>query len=307
MAFQRIVFRTFPDGVVRKLYPFHLSLEGMKSIVLCREDEDYDHLEKSFYLSALKCNCRIIISAVMSNHGHAATLASSMQAVRQMGILIKQRHAQYLRWKYNEEGVLRRSDINVQYLDSDSYVRNALAYIPRNAADAGCRIEDYRWSGYRGMFVGGKVLVPGRSVSTMTRREKEALFHTHEDLRQVPWVVNMDGGLEPASACDYEYLESAFAHDQTYFLKTIGLLNEEEMRQKLLLNGRVKLSDKDFLPIVTERAQQWFQKPVIALTPEHKARMIKYLYRSYKTTPSQLSRCLQMSPDTVSFLLKAHD
>ncbi len=53
MAFQRVVERLLPDGTIAKVYPFHISLEGMESILLCRDDEDYDHLEKSFYLSLI--------------------------------------------------------------------------------------------------------------------------------------------------------------------------------------------------------------------------------------------------------------
>ena len=304
MAFERIVLRRLPDGNVRKMFPFHISMKGMESVVLCRDDEDYDHLEKSFYLSALKNNSRVIISIAMSNHGHVGVLAPDMTTAQNMGIMIKKRHAQYLRWKYHEAGLLRRAEINVQYLDSDSYVRNALAYIPRNAWDAGCRIEDYRWSGYRGMFVQGKIQGVGRSVSSLTRREREDIFHTHEDLSQVPWILNLDDGVEPASACDFEYLESAFAHDQRFFMRTIGSLNEEEMRLKLLLNGRNRLSDKEFLAVVEDLAGRWFHKSVARLTPEQKSRMLKYLYFSYRTTPSQLSRCLQMSYEAVVLLLK---
>ena len=100
---------------------------------------------------------------------------------------VKKRHSQYLSWKYNERGILSRARMDVRYLDSDWYVRNALAYIPRNAEDAGCRIEDYRWSGYRGMFVQGKSPAACRSVIGLSRREREDLFHTHLDLSKVPW------------------------------------------------------------------------------------------------------------------------
>ena len=154
------------------------------------------------------------------------------------------------------------------------------------------------------MFVQGKIQGVGRSVSSLTRREREDIFHTHEDLSQVPWILNLDDGVEPASACDFEYLESAFAHDQRFFMRTIGSLNEEEMRLKLLLNGRNRLSDKEFLAVVEDLAGRWFHKSVARLTPEQKSRMLKYLYFSYRTTPSQLSRCLQMSYEAVVLLLK---
>lgn len=303
MAFERVVFRMLPDRQTQKVYPFHLSLEGMESVLLCRCDEDYDHLEKSFYLAALACNTLIVIGIAMSNHGHAVLLAPNLAAVVKTGELIKKRHSQYLSWKYNERGLLAASRPDVRYLDSDWYVRNALAYVPRNALDAGCRVEDYRWSGYRGMFVEGRCPPGGKIVAEMGTRERNNLFHTHEDLSRVPWIVNAEGQVEPASACDYRYLESAFAYDQAFFLKSIGSVNVAEMYQKLSLSGKLKQSDSQLSAIVNDWAARWFNSPVNELTLEKKARLLPYLYRACRTSVPQLARCLQLPREVVSRLL----
>ena len=303
MAFQRVVYRTLPNGETRKMFPFHISLEGMESVLLCRCDEDYDHLEKCFYLAAHKTDSQVIISIAMSNHGHAAILAPSLEEAQRAGELIKKRHSQYLSWKYREPGILARSKVDVRYLDNDWYVRNTLAYDVRNAMDADCRVEDYRWSGYRGMFVGGRCPPGTRRVADLSRREREALFHTHEDLSQVPWRVNADGGVEPASACDYEYLESAFDHDQAFFLKVVGSLNPAEMRQKLVLNSRTRQTDAEMSSVVNNLADKWFHTSANGLTPEQKARLVTYLYRCYRTSIPQLARCLLLPRDVVADLL----
>ena len=305
MAFERVVSRKLPDGTVQKVYPFHISLEGMESVLLCRDDEDYDHLEKSLYVSALVNNCLIIIEITMSNHGHAGVLATDLESAIRLGEYAKKRHSQYLSWKYHETAVLARAHVDVQYLDTDWYVRNALAYIPRNAQDAGCRIEDYRWSGYRGMFAGGKSPQACRSVIGLSRREREAVFRTHLDLSGVPWLLNVDGGVEPASACDWSYLESAFSHDQAFFLKTIGSVNVAEMEQKLFLNGRRGHTDAEMMAIVVGMADRFYHKSIPELTPEMKARLLPYLYRGYRTTVPQLARCLQLPRDVVTDLVSA--
>ena len=303
MAFQRIVNRYRPDGVVVKMYPFHISLEGMESVLLCRDDEDYDHLQKSYYLAAWKTGCRVIAEIAMSNHGHVAVLAREMAVAQQIGEQIKKRHSQYLSWKYNEKGILNRSDICVKYLDTDWYVRNALAYIPRNTVDTGERVEDYRWSSYRGMFVGGRCPAGVRRVASLSRRERELTFRTHEDLSGVPWILNADGNLEPASACDYKYMESAFNNDQAFFLKTIGSVNTAEMQQLLVLNGRNRQSDSEMMAVISRLADKWYGKSILELSPEQKARVLPYMYRSYRTTVPQLARCLRMPRDVVAGLV----
>lgn len=306
MAFQRIVTRMLPDGSTCRVYPFHISLEGMESVLLCRDDEDFDHLEKSTYLAARKNNVVVVISIEMSNHGHTVALAKDYDAALGTGILIKKRHSQYLNWKYGEKSILSRSQVDVRYLDSDTYVRNALAYVPRNALDAGARVEDYRWSGYRGMFVEGRCPPGSRNVALLTRRERETLFRSHEDLSTVPWIINQDDAVEPASACDYQYLESAFFHDQAFFLKTIGTVNMAEMRQTLVLSGRSRQSDSQMVSIIADLSNRWFQKSFAELTPTLKARLLPYVYRAYRTSIPQLARCLQLPRETVSDLLSSY-
>ena len=304
MAFQRIVQRKLPGGDIAKVYPFHLSLQGMKDILICRDEEDYDHLEKSFYLGALANNALVVSEIAMSTHGHCALLATRWEVAADVGEHIKKRHSQYLSRKYGDHNVLARTRISVQYLDSDRYVRNALAYIPRNASETGTRIEDYRWSSYRGMFVGGRCQQPKRKVSALTRRERQAVFHTNMDLRKVPWILDADDRIEPASACDYTYLESAFSGDQTFFLRLIGEVSPSQMRQKLVINGREWQADSEFLLCVADVSSHWYRKDIEQLTRWEKAKLIPYLFRCYRTSPAQLARCTRSTPTEVKDILR---
>ena len=267
MAFERICFRTLPNGHVRKVYPYHVSLEGMAKLVLCRDEEDYDVMVKYIFLCARRKNVIVIIYIAMSNHGHATILATGQD-------------------------------------DADAFkvewLRNALAYVPKNALDALSRVEDYRWSGYRGMFCQGKAPAGIRKAWTLTRREKEACFHTHDSLDGVPWLVNAEGELEPASACDHEYLESAFGYDQAYFLRTIGTVNMAEMHQKLVDNPRQRQNDTEMLKTIESISQGWFKCGLLDLPLEKKARLLPYIYRSFRTSIAQLARCFGLDPDKVS-------
>ncbi len=303
MAFQRIVTRALPDGSTSKVYPFHISMEGLENNLLCREEEDYAVVEKLMFVSALESNCNIIIHIVMSNHGHASVLAPSWKDAFRMSEALKKRCSMFISSKYKERNVLARTSACIQLLDSDWYVRNVLAYIPRNANDTGQRIEDYPWSGYRGMFTGGRIPDGTRKVATLTRREKEALFHTHANLERVPWLLDSDDRLVPASCCDWDYLESAFNHDQTFFLKCIGTVNPAEMEQKLILNLKQRQPDTVFRLTVNDLAERWFHKLPAELTLEQKIRIAPYLYHSYRTTAQQLARCLKVDMETIKRII----
>ena len=300
---RRIVERRLPDGSVKTVYPFHISLEGMESVVLCRDDDDYDLMEKTFHVCSWENDVLIIIYAVMSNHGHLSVLAPSYESAWRTGADILKRYSQHMSNRYAVKETLRRASVDVQYLDSEWYVRNALAYIPRNALDAGWRIEDYKWSGYRGMFVKGQCKDPKHKVSAMSRRQREAVFHTHTNLADVPWILDSEWHLEPASCCDWQYLESAFNNDQAYFLKTIGMLNPAEMHQKLVDNPRLWRNDSEFILTVRDIADRWFKKDIDNLSLEQKYRLIPYLRRNFHTSVPQLARCIRLSKKEVQEIL----
>ncbi|MBQ9192514.1 MAG: hypothetical protein IJ156_02190 [Bacteroidales bacterium] len=300
MSFERICFRRLPDGSFRKVYPYHVSLEGMAELVLCRDDEDYDVMVKYLFLCARRKNVIVVIHIAMSNHGHATILAAGQEDADAFKVEWLRMYSQYFSHKYRQKKVLRHTSAVALYLDSDWYVRNALAYVPKNALDALSRVEDYRWSGYRGMFCQGRTPAGFRRASTLTRREKEACFHTHDSLDNLPWILNADGELEPASACDYAYLESAFGNDQAFFLKTIGTVNMAEMQQKLVDSPRRRQNDSEMIRIVDSVSKGWFGSPVLELPREKKIRLIPYIYRNYRTSIPQLARCFSLEPDFVA-------
>ena len=68
-----------------------------------------------------------------------------------------------------------------------------------------------------------------KPVSMLNKRERETIMHTGDILKNVPWMLDEDGGLAPESFCDAAYLEQAFSYDSAFWLKTIGALNSAEI------------------------------------------------------------------------------
>lgn len=304
MAFQRIVARTLPDGRTTQVYPFHLTMEGLESNLLCRDEEDYDVVEKYMYVAAWECNVLVVSHVVMSSHGHQCVLAPNLEHVLNLANTLKQRCSMHISRKYGERNILLGTSADVQILDSDWYVRNVLAYIPRNVVELGIRPEDYRWSSYRSMFVMGVCTDGVYRVSALSRREKESMMHTHADLSRVPWQLDRDGHLVPVTCCDWQYAEAAFGGDQAFFLKTVGSVNCAEMDLKLVLNHRGRRTDSAFFLTVDDLAGRWFQKKPFELTAEQKTRLVPYLYHCYRTSVPQLARCMRMERSEVERIIR---
>lgn len=298
---QRVAVRTLPNGSVRKLQPFHVCIKGLEDALLCKDDEDYDSMVKIICVSAWRHNVIVVIYTVLSNHCHVAVLAERQEIAQAYGVEVKKVYSMWYSKRYGERGILRRIDLKALWLDTEWYVRNTLAYIPRNAIDNGCNVNEYKWTGYRAMF--NREPQSGfRLVRNMTSREIERIMHTGENLSNVPWRVNSQNELEPASFCDTMYLEQTFSNDQTFFMKTIGSINPVEMRYNLEERPYVMLPDTELFKSVEEISQRWFNRSVDSLSMEQKTRLIPYLFHTRKTTLKQLSRVLGIPPERISRL-----
>ena len=300
---QRVVVRKLPSGTVCNVYPFHVCLKGTESAVLCRDDEDYDVMVKAIAVCAHRKDVIVVIYTVVSNHCHIVVLAASHAAASAFGEELKRMYSMWFSRKYHERGILRRVLMSAIYLDSDWYVRNALAYVPRNALDNGCNVDEYKWSGYRAMFR-GRQEAGGKIVSAMTKREREAVLHTGTTLKDVGWVVDEEGRLIPESFCDNDYLEQVFGGSQAFFLKTIGNLNPAEMGSKLVDMPRRRVTDGELLKAVEELSMRWFESALTDISLERKMRLLAYVFRTRKTTPSQLARVLVLEREVVETAVK---
>lgn len=301
----RIVIRTLPNGMQARVQPFHVSLEGLQNNILCRNHEDYDAMVKYIAICGRRKNVIIVIYAVVSNHSHEGVLARNQMEADAFGEELKRMYSMWIRRKYGEEALLQKVDSKAIPLDNDRHVRNALAYIPRNAIDNGSPVQDYKWSGFRAMFSERSARPEGRRVSLLTKREREDILHTGDKLKNVPWMLDDEGCLLPESFCDAEYLEQAFNHDSAFWLRAIGSVNPAEMEETLVNAPRERLPDSEFYKVVADTAGRWFNEDIGRLPKEKKLRLIPYLWRTRRTTVNQLARVLGMDRDETREAVRA--
>ena len=300
----RVVDRVLPDGYIGHFQPFHVCIKGLETALLCREDDDYDAMVKVLCVSARRKNVIVIIYAVVSNHCHAAILAMTQADADAYAKDIKKVYSMWVNKKYGDRNILHRVESKAICLDNPWYIRNALAYIPRNALDNGCCINEYPWSGYGAMFRGPLNTPDARRVSGLTQRERIAIMHTGDDLKNVPWLIDGKNRLIPDSFCDKDYLEQAFDHDAAFWLKTIGGQNSAELHYVLGEKPYQMITDSEFIKDVEETCQRWFKQGIANLSMDQKTRIAPYLYRTRKTSIPQLSRVLGLTRERLSSILK---
>lgn len=298
----RVIQRVLPDGKTYPVQPFHVCLKGLEQAILCRDDEDYDAMVKVICVCARRKNVIVIIYGVVSNHAHIAILAKSQADADAYGVEIKKIYSMLFQKKYRINNILHRIETKALCLDTDPYVRNVLAYIPKNAMDNGALVHEYLWSGYRAMFSGKEK--SGRPVAHLTVREKLAVMHTADNLSDVPWLLDKDNHLIPGSFCDCDYLEQAFNHAPAFFLRLVGGVNTAEMKYQLEEKPYQMLADSEYFKTVNEISLRWYKVDLSSLSEGQKIRLIPYLYRTTKTTAKQLARILGIAPDQAMTVFK---
>lgn len=294
---KRIVFRKLPSGEYANVQPYHISMKGLETALLCRDEEDYGVLVKYIAICSHRKNVIVIIYAAVSNHCHIAVLSQSYVEACNYAEELKRIYAQWIHSKYREIKLLKNVDVQAILLDNDSYVRNALAYIPRNASDNGSPIDSYRWSGFRAMFSDKKPR--GIPVNKFSRREQDRIMHSRENLKDIKWEIDGYGELIPESFCDVEYLEQVFNNDQAFWLRMVGSVNMSEMEEALVEAPRHMLPDSDFYKVVADIVERWFKTDIGQLTIEKKKRILPYLWRTRKTTVHQLARVIGLDREEV--------
>ena len=291
-----------PDGEVRNVQPFHVSCEGLEKSIICRDDEDYDAVVKMLCVCAHRKNVIIVIYAVVSNHVHVAVLALSQQQANAYADEVKRMIGMWVKRRYGIKNLMKQVDAKALPMESFWHIRNALAYIPRNALDNGCNVNTYPWSGYRAMF--SQKPTTGKQVSQLTKRDKASLMHTCDDLSDIPWLLDADNHLIPESFCDSRYLEEAFENDQAFFLKTIGALDAAQMKEILIDSPRKWKTDSALFQLVDDTARHWFGAGVETIPSEKKWRLLSYTFRTNHTTHTQLARVFGLPRDEVEAALR---
>ena len=301
---KRIVQRVLPDGYTYNVQPFHVCLKGLEQAILCRDDQDYDAMVKVICVCARRKNVRVIIYCVVSNHCHVAVLAKCQADADAYAIEIKRIYSLQFQKKYRIRNLLHRIEVKAICLDTDQYVRNALAYIPKNAMDNGALVHEYPWSGFGAMFSRQETAKTCRNVARLTFRERVAIMHTADKLSDVPWLLDKDNHLIPSSFCDCAYLEQVFNHDPAFFLRLVGGVNSAEMHYELEEKPYQKQSDSEYLKTVEDICNRWYKTGVALLSESQKRRIVPYLFRTTRTTIFQLARTIGLSPETIAEILR---
>lgn len=301
MIFDRTPFKLLPDGSYLRTYPFHVCTKGTGKVFF-RDDEDMRVAHNFIPICAMQSNVIPFIDCELNSHIHAGILAADYNSANRFGVNYKVCLSKYLIDKYGGSG-FRGIECRPILLEDNFHLRNTICYVVKNSLDAGFKVEEYKWSGYSALFSNlGDAC--GRKVSDMKYREKREFFKSSAVPGNVGWMVDNDGLMIPKTYLDWHYCEDAFNNDLSYFQRILGLEDDDRMEQVLAIDPYRKMPYDELMSIAEDKSMKKFSKSMASLSTEQKIPLIKSIYHSTVTTPSQLSRCFKMEMSEVRRILK---
>lgn len=303
MKFQRISTRRLPNGEVAAVHPFHICTKGER--VVFRTSEDLRVAFNFLPICALRSNVAIVMPCVLNTHFHSVILARSYDDAKRFGDCYKQSVSMHLTRKYGA-GLepFREVESRPIPLEDDRYVRNAICYVAANALDAGATVDSYPWSGYRALFCDGSAGANSSRVSEMSRRKIREVLKSDICLETVPWLINGEGVIEPASYCDWRYAESAFYGDISFFTKVLGLTDRDQMDRQMTEDYQRRKSLEDVMSDIEGRCRKIYGLPASELRPSQKIPILKAVSYSAGLSVKILSRCFEMPEKEVAAILR---
>lgn len=306
MYFTRETVRVLPNGELANVAPFHVSTEGQEDRVILRDEDDLRAAHNLIPICAHRANVIVLADCELNTHIHAALLARSEEDAERFILSFKMSLSKHLTRKYGEGSHLRSMkgiESKPLPLLDNRHLRNSLCYIPRNALDVGEKVESYRWSSYRAMFSNGHYQEEVLPMSSLTYRQKRRMFKTDCIPEGTGWMVTRDGVIEPASYCDIEYAQGAFNNEVRFFMKVLGLIDDQQMKQELTGSTRKMTSVQELMSAIEEHCRRTYSKSSIALTFAQKIPIIKKVWHTKHTSVAQMARCFGQTRKEILFAL----
>lgn len=282
---------------------YHVTSSALETNVIFQSREDFITGMNDVVLCLLKYDVRILCFCLMSNHFHFVLYGSYKECY---GFIqeYKQLCAMRMRHSRAEVNPLKSVEIRFDLLDTEEYLKNAIAYVLRNPLAAHIIMMPYyyEWSSMSAYFRGGLPLkgVPVNGLSI--RRRREILKSRHAVVPDT-FLVNEDGIIPPACYVACDIVERLFPHP-SFLMMALARKVENEMEIRMGAAERIVMSDVELKTQIGELIRSEFGVSAMShLSADDRLRLCLLVRRNFNASVKQIARLLRLSQDIVASVL----
>lgn len=279
---------------------YHICTEGTKDRVLFRDNDDYISTMNYIAITCLEHNIILLAFCIMSNHLHFIVLSEYVAAKR--FIISVKRRCSLKHWhKYNEHHLFSKDKhpVSIIEINDVDYLKSAIAYVLRNPYKGmGELIWNYPWSSIDAYFNGSMIKpIFKNNLHDNSIRRNTRLLHSNYRIGIPSITIGNHGFIPPKEYVAYQRVESIYATSKAmmYFLNKD---NDNEMDIKLTSKrNRMTMSDSKILGMLPSILNaNYGVKSLDELDIRQRLAMVGILQRMFNSSPKQIARILQISP-----------
>lgn len=283
---------------------YHVCTDGMSRLLLFTDSADYISGMNDIPASLFRHKVEMLCFCLMSNHVHflmRSTFTGCEEFIREF----KRKTAQRLQKRYDLIKPLAGLGTLIKRIDSEEYLKTAIAYILRNpmAANIGCTPYNYRWSSGSTYFNAGHDCRYGSiHVRDMHVRQLWKLVKTRIRLPD-DYLIDADGIILPENYIDIKAVERIFGSPKK-FMYYLSRNDDGQFELEQGIADNVPYSYSHIQSLINRICISEFNtKDFSGLSIRDKCRTGILLKKRYGISARQFARLSGIDPDILSQIM----
>ena len=280
---------------------YHVCTDGMSRNILFKDDRDFIKGMNAVAVCRLTFGVGILCFCLMSNHVHFIIKGTYDEGTYDECI-------GFIRlYKKRMNGLLEgaNTDVSVKPIDTEDYLKTAIAYVLRNPVAAKLPIVpgEYRWSSGNCYFADGSMY--GRrftKASDFGSTEMRQRFNTRHALPG-DYLITEEGIIWPRCYVDYKTVERLYRTPAAFLYHLAKNMDmENELTTDIL--RKANYSDQELYNSASAICHSQFGKETLGqLSIEEKLSIARIVRKKYGASAKQISRITGLDPQLLKELL----
>lgn len=275
---------------------YHVCTDGMSRNILFKDDKDFIKGMNAVAVCRLTFGVGILCFCLMSNHVHFIIKGTYDECVGFIRL-----------YKKRMNGLLEgaNTDVSVKPINTEDYLKTAIAYVLRNPVAAKLPIVpgEYRWSSGNCYFADASMY--GRrftKASDFGSTEMRKRFNTRHALPG-DYLITEEGIIWPRCYVDYKTVERLYRTPAAFLYHLAKNMDmENELTTDIL--RKANYSDQELYNSASTICHSQFGKETLGqLSIEEKLSIARIVRKKYGASAKQISRITGLDPQLLKELL----
>lgn len=278
---------------------FHVSSHGLEKNDIFKNKEDFIRGMNDIAISALGYDVCILAFCLMSNHFHFV-LYGTLEECTIFAEEYKRRCGMRMRCSSGEVKGLKDVCVQIDKIDSQEYLENAIAYVLRNPLAAGILMMPYhyKWSSIS-IYFRGACQEEGTKLNDLSVRKRVNILRSHQIVPDA-YMIDADGMILPSCYVNFAMVEKIFRHPAR-LMASLSRKVENDMEVRLGVADSVSITDQELMTQMNELIRLEFgHSSLYQLSVEEKVKLCLSLKRNFGVGVKQIARVTRLNPEIVA-------